>query len=115
MSNDSRYLATSTAYWACPASTVSKNVFGKGSYGRRCWLPGPSSAWWCEAASHESDHRPSDHGFGMRGQTLVVAVEAAPAIEPGKGSFYHPASRENLEGALPLVFGRSAVRSGSVA
>jgi len=45
---------------------------------------GPSSAWWCEAASHESDHRPPDHGFGMRGQTLVVAVEAAPAIEPSK-------------------------------
>jgi len=42
-----------------------------------------------EAAGHEGDHRPQDHGFVAGREALVVADGAAVLADPGEGALYH--------------------------
>lgn len=79
------------------------NVFGKGFTGMGR-LPRPPSGWGRQTSCHEADHGPFDHGSGMGGKAFVIAVESAPAHQPGQRSFHHPTVRQNLESALPLGF-----------
>src|SRR5881392_2976934 len=51
-----------------------------------------------EAAGHEGDHGPQDHGFVAGGQVLVVAGGAAVLADPGEGPFDDPAAGQDLEG-----------------
>ena len=43
-----------------------------------------------QAACHEGDHGPQDHGFVAGGQALVVADGAAVLADPGERPLYHP-------------------------
>jgi hypothetical protein len=51
-----------------------------------------------QAAGHEGDHGPEDHGFVAGGQALVVAGGAAVLADPGEGPFYDPAAGQDFEG-----------------
>lgn len=42
-------------------------MFGKGSCGSLCWLPGPPSELWHQAVRHKSDHHLFGHGFACAG------------------------------------------------
>ena len=54
--------------------------------------------WPGEAAGHQGDHGPGDHGFVAGGQVLVVADGAAVLADPGEGSLDNPAAGQDLEG-----------------
>src|SRR5438874_4177939 len=54
--------------------------------------------WLGEAAGHEGDHGPGDHGFVAGGQVLVVADGAPVLADPGEGSLHDPAAGQDLEG-----------------
>ena len=45
-----------------------------------------------EAAGHEGDHGPQDHGFVVGGQALVAAGGAPVLADPGEGPFDDPAA-----------------------
>ena len=51
-----------------------------------------------QAAGHEGDHGPQDHGFVAGGQVLVVADGAAVLADPGEGPLDDPAAGQDLEG-----------------
>jgi hypothetical protein len=51
-----------------------------------------------QAAGHQGDHGPQDHGFVAGGQVLVVADGAAVLADPGEGPLDYPAAGQDGEG-----------------
>ena len=51
-----------------------------------------------QAASHESDHGPQDHGFVAGREPFVVADSAAVLADPGEGPLHDPPAGQDLEG-----------------
>src|ERR1700730_9620362 len=45
-----------------------------------------------EAAGHDGDHGPGDHGFVVAGEALVVAGATAGCGDPRQGALHHPAA-----------------------
>src|SRR5439155_27287586 len=54
--------------------------------------------WLGQAAGHEGDHGPQDHGFVAGGQVLVVPDCAAVLADPGEGPLDDPAAGQDFEG-----------------
>jgi hypothetical protein len=50
-----------------------------------------------QAACHEGDHGPQDHGFMAGGEALVVADGAAVLADPGERPLYDPPSGQYFE------------------
>jgi hypothetical protein len=69
-----------------------------------------ASAWpggWvaaCEAAGHGVDGGPADHGFGVSGETLVVAGQTVMGGDPGQSALHHPPARLDAEPSLAFGF-----------
>jgi len=53
-----------------------------------------------QAAGHQGDHGPQDHGFVAGGQVLIVADGAAVLADPGECPLYHPAAGQDLKDVL---------------
>ena len=51
-----------------------------------------------QAAGHEGDHGPQDHGFVAGGEAFVVADGPAVLADPGEGALDDPAAGQDLEG-----------------
>jgi hypothetical protein len=51
-----------------------------------------------QAAGHDDDGGPVDHGRGVRGGALAVAGQAAVAHQPAEGALDDPAAAQHLEG-----------------
>src|SRR5215468_6493313 len=57
-----------------------------------------------QAAGHQGDHGPQDHGFVAGGPVLVVADGAPVLADPGEGPLHDPAAGQHLEG-VPVALG----------
>jgi hypothetical protein len=67
-----------------------------------------------EAAGHEGDHGPVDHGFVVGGEAFVVAGAASVASDPGQGPLDHPpAGAAPGRLTMPWAVRRDQVGSGA--
>ncbi len=74
-----------------PTDLTSKSPFQK------LWRGQPFAVRVDGAVDHEADHGEGSHGFGDFWRVLVIPGQSAPAFEPGKCSFRHPAARQHEE------------------
>jgi hypothetical protein len=51
-----------------------------------------------QAARHEGDHGPQDHGFVARREVFIVADGAAVLADPGESALHDPPAGQDLEG-----------------